>query len=37
LLFDSEDCCRDMGHFCHFLRNESRPFESAFPILFSTG
>ena len=31
-----QDLCGNRGHFCHFLRNESRPAESTSPILFST-
>jgi hypothetical protein len=31
-----QDLCGISSHFCHFLRNESRPAESASPILFST-
>jgi hypothetical protein len=31
-----QDLCGNRSHFCHFLRNESRPAESASPILFST-
>ena len=33
---DIQDLCGNKSHFCHFLRNESRPAEPAFPILFST-
>jgi hypothetical protein len=36
-LVDTQNLCGDTSHFCHFLRNESRPDESASPILFSTG
>jgi hypothetical protein len=35
-LVDVQDLCGDRSHFCHFLRNESRPAETASPILFST-
>jgi hypothetical protein len=29
-----QDLCGNSSHFCHFLRNESRPAESASLILF---